>query len=341
MSDQRLDMPDARPTVSIVVPAFNEAGNVAVLYRRIADVLASSWQWELILIDDGSADDTFERIQDLARQDPRVIGLSLARNFGHQYALLAGLDVARGEAIISMDADLQHPPELLPELLRHWQDGANVVMTERLPAGQLPWWKVWTSNQFYRLFSALTGVRMEAGDSDFRLLDAEVLDRLRQVDRTHLFMRGLVRWAGYHAARVPYSVAQRHSGRSSYSLGRMMRLGVTGITAFSSAPLRAGIGLGVFTAALAAMEFAYALWTKMTGKPVQGWVSLVGLITALFSMNFLLIGMIGVYIGRVFEKVQGRPPYLVEQSTDDAMRLTTRAAARARRQRALPEPPPA
>lgn len=313
------DLPDRTtdhpPTISVVVPAHNEGGNILALYQQVSAVLSPSWRWELILVDDGSRDDTYARIQQLAQTDPRVVGLSLSRNFGHQYALLAGLDIARGKAIISMDADLQHPPALLPELIAQWQSGANVVMTERLPAGRLPWWKVKTSEWFYQLFSALTGVQMAAGDSDFRLLDREVLARLRQVDRSHLFLRGLVRWAGFASARVPYEVRARQWGVSSYSLRRMFRLGATGITAFSSIPLRAGIGLSIATTVLAILEFIYALWIKLTGMPVQGWVSLVMVVTVLFAINFLLIGMIGVYVGRIFEKVQDRPPYLVEHST--------------------------
>lgn len=313
------------PLLSIVVPAFNESGNLPVLVERLATAL-QAYDWELVVVDDGSSDDTFGVLCDLARRDPRVRGLTLSRNFGHQYALLAGLDVARGEAVVSMDADLQHPPDLLPQLVARWQDGADVVLTERIPAGRLPWFKVVTSNLFYRLFSWLSGVRMEPGDSDFRLLDRRVLDSLRQVDRTHLFLRGLVRWAGFRCDRVRYDVRDRHSGQSKYSLRRMLRLGFTGITAFSSAPLRAGIGLGLLTSGVAVLEFLYALWVKFRGHPVPGWVSLVGVTTVLFAINFLLIGMIGVYIGRIFEKVQGRPPYLVARTTTDV--LSRRTATR-------------
>lgn len=311
------------PQVSVVVPAYNERDNIAVLHGQLVDVL-HQWHWELVLVDDGSQDDTFAVVSALAARDKRVIGLSLSRNFGHQYALLAGLDFARGDAVISMDADLQHPPTLLPKMLQSWQDGADIVLTCRLAAGRLPFWKVWTSKVFYAIFSRLTGVPMQEGDSDFRLLDRRVLDAVRAIDRAHLFLRGLVRWAGFQTVRLDYEVQQRHSGRSKYSLRRMLQLAVTGITAFSSIPLRAGIGLGLATSGIALCEFAFAVWSKLNGTAVPGWVSLIAVITLLFALNFVLIGVIGLYISRIFEKIQERPPYLVAHSTHGSPPPATR-----------------
>jgi len=311
--------------ISVVVPAHNEEGNIAVLYERLSETLADE-SWELIVVDDGSTDETYATVAALSRKFANVRGLSLSRNFGHQYALLAGLDHARGDAVISMDADLQHPVELLPQMLHSWREGALVVLTKRRAAEETSYFKRTSSDVFYRFFSWSSGVQIEPGESDFRLLDRRVLEDLQRVDRRNLFLRGLVRWAGYRFVRLPFDVGTRFSGKSKYSLKKMLRLGMTGVTSFSMFPLRSGIALSGVIGLLAAAQFVYAIGLTLTGNAAPTAILLSAAMTSLFALNFLLIGILGLYVSRIFESVQGRPPYLLAGDTELVERGDRKAA---------------
>jgi glycosyltransferase involved in cell wall biosynthesis len=308
--------PGLSALVSVVVPAFNEGNNVGTLAAKIAEAMQGR-PWELILVDDGSSDDTFARIADLARRDPRIRGLSLTRNFGHQYALAAGLRQARGEAVITMDADLQHPPALLPAMIDKWRDGYKVVQGVRQEEST-PLFKRWTSRSFYTIFSLLSGIRLEPGTSDFRLIDRVVVDHINALDEGDLFLRGLLAWMGYRQARLPYQAGPRHSGASKYGLRKMLGLARMGIFAFSPMPLRIGTAIGLLMSALSLAELGYVLFAYLSGRTVPGWASTMALVSVLFAVLLLLVGMQGAYLLKIYERVQHRPRYIVECTCGDA-----------------------
>jgi len=307
--------------VSIVIPAFNEAESLTALIDGLdAAVSELGTPCEIVIVDDGSSDGTWKLLHDASLLNPRVVGLSLSRNFGHQGALLAGLSRARGRAIISMDADLQHPPAIVPRLVREWRNGARVVRTIRRDEGIASPFKRLTSRQFYGAFSFLTGIPMAAGMSDFRLLDRSVLDELLRLKNRDLFLRGSVEWLGYRTSTVEFDVAPRHAGTSKYTLSRMLRFATGAVISFSPKPLRLGIWLGLFTSFLAALQIGYSVVQYLRGRTVPGWASLTATISFLFGVLFIVLGIIGAYIARIHEILQNRPPFIIAESTDPTSR---------------------
>lgn len=313
------------PTLSIVVPAYKEETNLKPLYEELVLSLQPLLcDWEFIIVDDGSPDHTWERIVELRDNDSRVRGLRLSRNFGHQYALLAGLSEARGAAVITLDADLQHPPSLIPSLVEEWMAGNKIVHTVRRDGLCVSWSKRFTSRLFYRLFSYLSGVPLSAGMADYRLLDRQVVREILTFKESGLFLRGLVQWVGYQSSRVEFDCAERFSGDSSYSFGRMLRLAWTGITSFSIVPLRLATALGLLTSLFAFVELIDAIYIKVfTSEAVPGWTSLYVLIAFLFAILFILIGITGEYIARILEEVRGRPRFVISDRTAPAVARST------------------
>jgi polyisoprenyl-phosphate glycosyltransferase len=303
------------PEISIVVPAFNEEGNI----RRLCEELVRSIaplrvRWNAILVDDGSSDQTWTEILALHAEHEHVVGLRLSRNFGHQYALFAGLAHATGDAVISMDADLQHPPELLPRLIAEWRRGSKVVHTVRADYGSSGFFKRITSRLFYRIFSLLSGSQVEPGMADFRLLDRQVLDHLLQFNEEGLFLRGLVQWVGFPSSRVTFECRERHSGGTKYSLRGMIRFAWTGLTSFSLTPLRAAIFIGIMTSMLAFASIVYATGAYILGlRTVPGWASILSIVSFQFGVMFILLGIIGEYVGKILLEVKRRPRYLVSE----------------------------
>jgi dolichol-phosphate mannosyltransferase len=308
---------DTGPVLSVVVPAFNEAPNIPLLYRRLAEVLpqAVASDWELIFADDGSRDDSWAVIAALAADHANVKGVRLSRNFGHQYALLAGLEAAGGDAVITMDSDLQHPVELIPAMLERWRAGFKVVKTLRQDDCQLGRFKRWTSRAFYRVFSALSGVELQPGLADFRLLDRQALNELLHLREEGLFLRGLTEWIGFPSCVLSYQAGQRACGESQYNLRRMIRLAWNGVSSFSITPLRIGIVIGLIGSLVSLLGVFYAFFGKIFGRGlVPGWASTLMVISLLFFLLFVYLGVLGEYIGRIIIEVRRRPRFIVSET---------------------------
>lgn len=305
--------------LSIVVPAHNEADNVMPLAERVAAVAAPLGPWELVFVDDGSRDGTLAAIKALAARDRRLRYVSFTRNFGHQAALRAGLRHARGAAVVAMDADFEHPPELIPVLVQAWRDGAKIVLTQRRTnAAKAGAFKRVTSRWYYRLLNSVGDVAIESGSADFMLLDRAAVDAINRFENQDVFLRGLVRWLGFSMATVPYEQGTRHTGETKFTVRRMVDFAVTGIIAHSIKPLRIAIHLSLGFAVLALVLIAYSigsfLWSDRT---ITGWTSIMAAIAILGAGQFLVLGIIGEYVGRVLREARNWPLYLIAE-TDEA-----------------------
>ena len=314
----RASLKATQPLISVVVPVFNEQDNVAHLVERLTKALDSLGNsYEVLLIDDGSRDATWIRIADAAAHyHPRLRGLRLARQFGHQAALLAGLSRARGQAVVSMDGDLQHPPELIPELVKAWKQGAPVVETRRHYNAQTSRFKKLSSALFYQFFSLVSEIDMKEGRSDFRLIDRRVLEQILTFQQSDIFLRGVVSWLDFPSTTVEFEAANRLHGDSKYTLQSMLRFARGGIVAFSTKPLKVGIALGLVTSALAFVELCYIMAQYVLGHTVPGWASTLGLLVFLFGVLFVILGVIGGYVGLIYIMLQHRPPYVIYEETD-------------------------
>lgn len=303
--------------LSIVTPAFNEGSNLSELVRRLEPVLTGiGMSHELVIVDDGSSDDTWSQICRLSRAHPWVRGLRLSRNFGHQYALFAGLNHAAGRAVVTMDADLQHPPAVIPELVRAWRAGARIVNTVRIDPPDFGLAKRLFARVYYAAFSYLSGVKLSHGMADFRLLDRQVVNQLLELREEGLFLRGLVQWVGYQSASVEFQCDPRFSGKTKYSLRRMLKFAWQGVTSFSIIPLRLSVMLGVLTSVLSFVWLAQAVYDKVVlNATVPGWASTVGILSFLFGVLFIIVGFLGEYIGRILVQVRSRPLFIVSEKT--------------------------
>jgi glycosyltransferase involved in cell wall biosynthesis len=307
---------DQTSLLSIVIPIYNEEGNVEPLLESLEAVLRDiGLPYEIVLIDDGSADGTWPLVVAAAERDPHVTGAALSRNFGHQNAIFAGLHLAKGDVIITMDGDLQHPPGLIPELLARWRAGFNIVETQRKESADVPAFKALTSRLFYRAFSVLSGIPMSEGTSDFRLIDRKAADAMRGMRDAELFLRGISHWVGFRRTTVPYQAGPRHSGRTKYSLSRMLRFAGASLLSFSMVPLKFGIWLGLATSVLAFLELIYILVRYFQGDAVPGWASMLTVVSFMFGILFILVGILGAYVGSIFQTVKNRPLFLIEETT--------------------------
>jgi polyisoprenyl-phosphate glycosyltransferase len=307
--------------ISIVVPAHNEERNLGVLYARLREELhAFSDDWELVIVDDGSTDGTWAEVCKLSSRDARARGVRLSRNFGHQNALLAGLGTARGHAVVSMDADLQHPPSVVPELIDKWYEGFQVVHALRIDTRRQPLLKRLTSRLYYRLFSFLSGVRIEPGAADFRLLDRQVVDEILKFREEGLFLRGIVHWVGYSTASVPFECGDRHAGSSAYNMRKTLELAWHGVSSFSLVPLRIGVALGILSSTIAFVGVGYAIlgWW-LDRNTIPGWASTLAIVSFLFGVLFAFLAILAEYVGRVAVEVRGRPRFLVRETTRPPM----------------------
>jgi dolichol-phosphate mannosyltransferase len=319
--------------ISVVIPAYNEERNLPVLYASVREVLNAAVgesEWELVVVDDGSSDGTWEAVSKLGASDVRLRGLRLSRNFGHQSALMAGLAAARGRAIITMDADLQHPPSLLPQLIRKWREGFQIVHAIRRDPPNLSWFKRTTSKLYYRVFAFMSGVEIEPGSADFRLLDRQVVDELLKFEEEGLFLRGLVHWVGYSTASIPFECGERHAGASKYGLRKMLTLGWHGVSSFSLVPLRVGIAVGLLSSMFAFVGVGLAIvgWWVDQDEIVPGWASSVAISSFLFGVLFAFLAVLAEYVGRIAVEVRRRPRFLVRETTRPSLAAAERLAPR-------------
>ncbi|MCK5881573.1 MAG: glycosyltransferase family 2 protein [Sinobacterium sp.] len=300
--------------LSIVIPLYNEEASIDALLLRLDGVFNSlEEEIELVLVDDGSSDSTWAEIERLSQTYCYITGLKLSRNFGHQGALLAGLSHAKGDAVISMDGDLQHPPEVLPELISRWKEGAKVVATRRHDSADTSFFKRNTSRYFYKLFSTVAESEIQEGESDFRLLDRTALDELLKLKFGQPFLRGAVQSIGFKKETVDFDVEQRFAGESKYTLSKMLSFARSGLISHSSLPLKFGIWLGLFTSVISLLELIYIVVQFFIGNTVPGWASTIGFITLFSGMMFFLLGVIGLYIEDIHTLLKDRPHYIIEK----------------------------
>jgi polyisoprenyl-phosphate glycosyltransferase len=325
------------PTYSLVVPAHNEEGVISELVARLTQVMdALDGDAEAILVDDGSSDRTYERLLVATSQDPRFRLIKLSRNFGHQIALTAGVDLAAGDAVIVMDADLQDPPELILDLAARWREGYDVVYAVREAREGETRFKRATANAFYRAFNRISDVEVPVDVGDFRLVDRRALDVFSQMRESNRFVRGMFSWIGLSQTGVVYRRQERFAGETKYPLRKMLRFAMTGVISFSSAPLHAVLNLGFFVSIL---SFAILIWSvvvKVSGVfEVPGWTSIVVVVSFIGGIQLIVLGVIGEYIADIHAEVKGRPLYVISELENfpDHARLPRRAAVADRRVR--------
>ena len=308
------------PTLSLVLPIFNEAEIIPELSRRLqsffADLAGGVGQsWEVIFVNDGSTDQSLELLKGLAAAEPRFKVLSFARNFGHQMAITAGMDRAEGEAVVVMDADLQDPPEVVSEMLARWREGFDVVFAVRSKRHGETWFKRATAKIYYRLLRAmLGGVSIPVDAGDFRLMSRPVVLTMRALREQHRFVRGMVAWVGFRQTAVRYERPARFAGETKYPLRKMLRFAIDGITSFSTVPLKMAIWLGVAAGCVALAGGLWAIWVKMFNRGVvPGWTTIMILVGLGSSAQLLMTGILGEYVGRIYEEVKRRPLYVVRE----------------------------
>ncbi len=308
-------MEDNRPRLSVVIPLRDEEAVVPILADRLLRALAAVGDdWEVLLVDDGSTDGTYGLAVELHSRDARVKVLRLSRGFGHQVALTAGLDAAQGAAVITMDGDLQHPPELIPEFVARWSAGDEIVygiMAERQGEGRF---KEWTARAFYRLLGRLADIDVPPAAGDFRLVDRKALEAVRAMRESNRYLRGMFSWVGFRQSGIEYTSPPRPAGRSKYSRVRMFRLAADAVIGFSSRPLRLGLNLG-FAVSFAAILFGLsALVSRLAGVfVVPGWTSIMVLVGIVGGIQLVVLGVIGEYIAHIFDEVKRRPLYVVSR----------------------------
>ncbi|OFC36908.1 glycosyltransferase family 2 protein [Acidithiobacillus caldus] len=301
--------------ISIITPCHNESENLSALYTRISTVMKQIGEpWEMVCVNDGSKDDTLVRLLTLHREDPRVVVIDLSRNFGKEAALTAGLDHARGDCAIPLDADLQDPPEIIPELVAKWKEGYDVVNAVRLSRDGESWFKRASAHAFYRVINRMSDVEIPADTGDFRLLSRSALEALKKLPERRRFMKGLFAWVGFRTTNVYYHREPRYAGKTKWNYWRLWNFAMEGITSFSQVPLQLAAYLGFFVSLLA---FLYAIWlvisTLVYGNPVKGYPSMMVTLLFLGGVQLMALGVIGEYLGRIYEESKRRPVYLVRQ----------------------------
>lgn len=301
--------------VSLVIPLYNEEGNIKILLAAIQYAFTGlPYTYSVLLVDDGSKDQSLEVVREIAALDERINFISFSRNFGHQNALKAGFDKATGDCVISLDADMQHPPSLIPAMLQKWEEGYDVVYSVRKEGADISKFKKGSSNVFYRLMNWLSEVDVEVGTPDFRLVSRPVIEVLKNLNEYDLFYRGLVKWVGFKQVPIEYEQDERLSGISKYTFRKMMRLALQGITSFSIHPLYAAAYMGFFISLMSLLYLPYAIYSYFFGYVISGWTSVIVTIAFFGGLQLTILGIIGIYLGKLFMQAKGRPLYIVKET---------------------------
>ena len=307
-------------SISIVIPAYNEERNILPVFSAIQSSLPEDI-YEIIFVDDGSSDATAEAVRNLRARESLVRLIRFGRNFGQQSALLAGLEAARGAAVITLDCDLQHPPELLPEMVQAWRNGSKVVQMVRMQTVNASLFKTYTSRGFYRIVNLLSETPVVNGAADFQLLDRVVVDAVLQFKDRYPFVRGLVAWLGFPAVRIEYTAPERQTGATGYTRRKMLSLSLQAVMGLSSKPLRFSFYFGLFTAVFCVLYAMFAIVALIAGKTVPGWTSVIVMVTFLGAVQLVSIGIVGEYLARIYDQSRGVPRFVVvemdEAATDD------------------------
>lgn len=305
--------------ISVVVPCFNEEESLKTFNETLLQFLPRNYDYEIIYINDGSSDNTFQEIKALADNNPQIKYISFSRNFGHQNALKAGYDYASGDCAISLDADLQHPPAVIPDLIAKWEQGFEIVNTIRHDHQSISLAKKMSSGLFYRIMKKLSDVNIENGMADFRLVDKKVLKELKRFQENYLFFRGIIPWMGFKQTTVEFTANERFAGTTKYTFRKMLKFATTGVTAFSVKPLRISIYLGSVIALLSFIYGLYAVYVHFfTNQAVTGWTSVIISVLFVGGINLLMLGIIGEYLGKLFIENKRRPNYLISETNIDA-----------------------
>lgn len=306
-------------TYSVVAPIYNEKENLPELYRRVKEAMDSTGEpWELILVDDGSTDGSTDIIRDLGQKDPRVRPIIFARNFGHQIAITAGWDYARGDAVAIIDADLQDPPELILEMAKKWKEGYEVVYAVRAEREGESWFKLWTASLFYRIIYRITDVKIPLDTGDFRLMDRKVVNVLKKMRERHRFPRGMSAWVGFKQIGVEYKRAARVAGETKYPFRKMFRLALNAITSFSYFPLQVATFFGFASAGLAIIAIPVVVYMRASGSQAFfGQATTLIAVLFLGGVQLICVGILGEYIGRIYDEAKGRPLYIVREAPED------------------------
>ena len=306
--------------ITILVPCYNEEQSIRLLYEELRNVMDSQQQydWQLLMVDDGSTDSTLAIIKQLREKDRRVCYVSLSRNFGKENAMLAGIDAAKGDCMIIMDADLQHPPYVIPDMLKQWEQGFQDVYAKRISRGKESWLRKQFSLLYYALLKRISQVEILQNGGDFRLLDRKCIDALKQMRESQRYTKGLFCWIGFRKCEFDFEQKDRVAGESSWSFMKLLNLAIEGITSFSISPLRVSTVVGIVVSLTALVYMVYVfVKTLLIGDPVAGYPTLIIVILFLGGMQLFSLGIIGEYIGRIFQETKHRPNYLVNERSED------------------------
>lgn len=302
-------------SLCIIIPVCNERGNLPLLLSELEAVCASlPYSYSFIFVEDSSTDGTLDFIKEQAAQNTHIFYISLTKSFGHQNALKAGLDRTTSDAVIMMDGDLQHPPSLIPELIQQWEAGNDIVYTIRNDHKEISLWKKRTSRIFYDVINNLSDIEIEPGTADFRLMDKKTVDVFRSFSETDLFLRGLIKWMGFSQIGIEYTSRLRQSGTTKYSIKKMIRFALQGITSFSTKPLYIAAYLGLFFSLCSLIYIPYIIYAFTFGRSVSGWGSLIATIAFFGGLQLMILGIVGIYIGKIYMQGKNRPHYIVKET---------------------------
>jgi glycosyltransferase involved in cell wall biosynthesis len=317
------------PVFSIIGPIYNEIESIPELYRRVKEVMESTGDtWELILVDDGSSDGSTDAIRSLAVQDEHIRPVIFARNFGHQIAVTAGLDFSRGSAVVIIDADLQDPPEVILDMIAKWREGYQVVYAVRAEREGETWFKTFTARLFYRIIYRITDVKIPLDTGDFRLLDRRVVDVMNKMRERYRFLRGMSSWVGFRQVGVPYRRSARFAGETKYPFKKMLRFALNAITSFSYFPLQLATYLGFCSAGLSILFIPVVIILRLTGRfEFSGQASTLISVLFLGGVQLISLGILGEYIGRIYDEVKGRPLYVVSEGPEEVQRTSRKEGA--------------